>query len=233
MDAGLTAKETKRRLGLIGVKPEELDCVLVTHEHTDHVKGIGAFCRAVGLPVYLTPKTRAAAESWLGGKLRIMEFEPGAPFMVRDMQVEPFSIPHDAADPVGFAFHCGGLKVGFATDVGYPNKLLAERLKGADILVIESNHDPSMLQDGPYPWYLKQRVAGRQGHLSNEESSRLLAHLAGPKLRHVILAHISQVNNLPELALECALRAIEKVSADHVKAHLAGQNDVSVMVEVC
>jgi len=219
-------RETKRRLSLIGVRPEELDAVLLTHEHTDHIKGVGPLCRAYGIPVYITPKTLAAGSGWLGGRLAIREFEAGSPFSIGGLSVEPFSISHDAADPVGFAFRSGPFKVGVATDLGYATALVTERLKGSNVLVLESNHDPAMLKDGPYPWPLKQRVAGKEGHLSNEDAGRLLSELLHPGLSHVVLAHISQINNRPDLAFDRAMGTLAGSPCGHVRLGVALQDAV-------
>ena len=226
VDAGLTLRETRLRLAGIGVRPEDLDAVVITHEHADHVKGLGPLGRALRIPLYLTPMTRAAAGNWLGKGLNIKEFQAGGAFEIKDIRFEPFSIPHDAADPVGFAFYCGRHKAALATDLGYATHLVIERLKGVNLLVLESNHDPVMLKNGPYPLYLKQRVAGKEGHLSNVDAARLLDDIVHDGLSHLILAHISQVNNLPELAYENARGVIERKSCN-IKVGVAGQDAVS------
>jgi len=232
VDVGLTMRETKNRLELIGVRPEDITAVIITHEHTDHIKGVGPLCRAYKIPLYITSGTHEAAKGWLGGKLKVSEFEAGTPFSIDDMHIEPFSIPHDAADPVGFAFHCGPFKAGLATDLGYPTKLVGERLKGSNLLIIESNHDPEMLKSGPYPWPLKQRVAGKEGHLSNEDAGKLLAFLLHDGLSHVVLAHLSQINNLPELAMGKAKDALEARSYGHINLKVAMQDEVGGFIGV-
>ena len=225
-------RETKIRLSHIGVRLEELSAILVTHEHNDHIKGIGPIGRASNIPVYLTGTTRQAAHDWIGKGVRVKEFEAGTSFEIGEIRVEPFSISHDAADPVGFSFYCGRHKAGIATDLGFASHLVIERLKGADILVLESNHDPAMLKDGPYPWHLKQRVMGRQGHLSNEDAGRLIEELLHDGLRHVMLAHLSQINNLPELAYEKMSGKLIEVSCDFVDVGVAGQDAIGAFCEV-
>ena len=232
VDAGLTLCETRLRLSHIGVRSEELTAIIITHEHTDHVKGIGPVGRALKIPIYMTAKTRAAAHGWIGKGVTLREFEAGTPFEVAGLYIEPFSIPHDAADPVGFAFYSGPCKAGLATDLGYAPKLVTERLKGADLLVLESNHDPVMLKTGPYPWPLKQRVAGNEGHLSNEDAGKLLESLLHGGLRHVTLAHLSQINNLPELAFKSARSILSENSCMEVALGVAGQDCVGKFIEV-
>jgi phosphoribosyl 1,2-cyclic phosphodiesterase len=230
VDAGLTLRETRLRLSNIGVRPEELTAIIITHEHTDHIKGLGPLGRAFRIPIYMTPLTRGSASGWLGKGLAIHEFEAGTAFDINGLHVEPFSIPHDAADPVGFAFHSGGYKAGLATDLGYAPHLVIERLKGVNLLILESNHDPDMLKSGPYPWPLKQRVAGKEGHLSNADACGLLAELIHEGLRHVTLAHLSQINNLPELAFRSAKCALLNSSSADVGLGVASQDRVGELV---
>ncbi|HEY3346777.1 MAG TPA: MBL fold metallo-hydrolase [Nitrospirota bacterium] len=232
VDAGLTLRETKLRLEAIGEKVEDIKAIIVTHEHGDHVKGIGPIGRACKTPVYMTHATRKAAMGLIGKGIHIHEFEPGSAFDIGGIHIEPFQIPHDAVDPVGFNFYSCGIKAGFATDLGYATTLVIERLKGANLLVIESNHDPEMLKNGPYPWPLKQRVAGREGHLSNEDTCRLLDTLLHSGLSHILLAHLSETNNLPEIAYDKALCALKKNCADGTRLCIAGQNAVSEIIGV-
>lgn len=233
MDAGLSVRELRGRLSRIGTKPEELSAVIVSHEHTDHVKGVGALARGFGLPVYITARTLSAASHKLGNGVDVNEFEPGTPFSIGDIYVEPFSTPHDAVDPVGFTFQYSGVKLGFATDLGYATNLVIERLKGSDLLVLESNHDPVMLKEGPYPWLLKQRVAGKEGHLSNADAGRLLGQLLHPNLRHVLLAHLSETNNSPELAYRANSDVLARKSAgEEVILAVASQHATGQLVGV-
>lgn len=232
VDAGLTMRETVSRLSLIGVEPDELTAIVISHEHIDHVKGAGPLARAYGLPVYITGRTLAATGGRLGVMPDVREFEPGCPVDIYGVHVEPFSTPHDAADPVGFAFHYGGLKLGVATDLGYASRLVMERLKGSDALFIESNHDTVMLKEGPYPWHLKQRVSGKHGHLSNDDAGRMLARLMHPGLRHVTLAHLSETNNLPELAFDATRRVLDARSCEHVLLRVALQDEAGELTAV-
>lgn len=232
VDAGLSLRETKARLNAVGVKPEEISAVIISHDHRDHVQGLGPLARGLGIPVYITEKTWKIVRPWQGNGYKVTEFEAGTAFEIGGITVEPFSTPHDAADPVGFCFYAGNVKLGLATDLGYATRLVAERLKDCNLLLLESNHDPAMLKDGPYPWPLKQRVAGKEGHLSNEDSAALLSALIHSGLKHVTLAHISQTNNLPRLAYQCAREALVRYSCDgEIGIGVAGQDSVGETVE--
>ncbi|HEX9861296.1 MAG TPA: MBL fold metallo-hydrolase [Nitrospirota bacterium] len=232
VDAGLSKREIRGRLARIGVTPEQISGIVVSHEHADHIKGVGVMARGFGIPVYMTGRTLSSTYGRLGNGIEVREFGPGEPFQVGDIYVEPFSTPHDAADPAGFAFHHGGVKLGFATDLGYATRLVIERLKGSDMLFIESNHDPVMLKEGPYPWMLKQRVAGKEGHLSNDDAGRLLGELLHPGLMHVVLAHLSETNNLPELAYNTTRDVLTGKSSEHVRLSVAMQDRVGEIIGV-
>lgn len=206
IDAGLSARELSARLQVIGVAGEDLDAILITHEHADHCRGIGPIARRFALPVFIHPETRRALPSH--GRIEdVREFETGAPFCFGDLQIETFPLTHDAAAPVGYVIETDEGKIGIATDLGIATRLVIQRLQGCRALVLESNHDEEMLRDGPYPWPLKQRIRSQHGHLSNTECSRLLGDLLGSNLESVFLAHLSEVNNLPSLA-ESAARAL-------------------------
>jgi phosphoribosyl 1,2-cyclic phosphodiesterase len=203
IDAGLSGREIQGRLGSIGVSGEDLDALLVTHEHTDHCRGLGPLARKFALPVYLHPLTRLALPS-LGKVGVINEFEAGDCFILKDFRVETFPLSHDAAAPVGYTVETREGKIGIATDLGIATRLVADRLRGCRVLILESNHDEEMLRDGPYPWPLKQRIRSNHGHLSNTASARLLEDLLWEGLDAVFLAHLSEVNNHPSLAEACA-----------------------------
>ena len=201
VDAGLSGKEIEKRMVDKGLSPKKLSAIIVSHEHSDHVKGVGILARRFNIPVYISPITEKAAGNQLGKIKDIRHFECGLSFAVESMIIHPFSTSHDAADPAGFTISNGITKVGIATDLGIATNLVRERLKNCDILILEANHDPEMLINGPYPWPLKQRIKGRMGHLSNEASKELLSELANEKLKHVILAHLSEENNKPDIAI--------------------------------
>lgn len=201
VDAGLTGIEIERRLKSRGLCPEDLDAILVTHEHTDHIQGVGVLSRRYNLPIYINRKTQKAAASQLGNVHDFRNFECGSTFMIKDLAIHPFSISHDAEDPAGFTVYQNGTKIGIATDLGIATSMVKEHLKGCSLLILEANHDATMLTNGPYPWYLKQRIKGRTGHLSNEASKNILSEVQHDRLEHVTLAHLSEINNTPQKAL--------------------------------
>ncbi|MBJ6726225.1 MBL fold metallo-hydrolase [Geomesophilobacter sediminis] len=203
IDSGLSARETQLRLAGIGVKGEELDGILVTHEHSDHVGGVGPLARKLKIPVFASAKTHRAAAHQVK-KVEAVEFEPGTPFTLKGVHIDPFPVTHDACDPCGFRIRAGEGDIGFATDLGIVTRLVLEKLKGCRALVLEFNHDEEMLQNGPYPWHLKQRIRSRHGHLSNAEATVLLEELLHDRLDGVFLSHLSEVNNAPDLALASA-----------------------------
>jgi len=195
IDAGLSGVEIERRLRSKGLYPENLDAILVSHEHTDHIQGVGVLSRRFNLPIYINSKTESAAFSRLGNVHIIKNFECGSTFTIKDLAIHPFSISHDAEDPAGFTVNQNGIKIGIATDLG------------------KANHDVDMLINGPYPWPIKQRIKSRTGHLSNEESKNLLKEVQHDRLEHVILAHLSETNNTPQKALNEVGQALNRSKA--------------------
>jgi phosphoribosyl 1,2-cyclic phosphodiesterase len=208
VDAGLSGIEIERRLRLRDLSPENLDAIVVSHEHSDHIQGVGVLSRRFDLPVYMSPKTQGAAASQLKRIQTLKKFECGSSFRIKTLTIHPFSTPHDAEDPAGFAVEQNGTKIGIATDLGIATSVVKEHLKGSTLLILEANHDTDMLIEGPYPWPLKQRIKGRTGHLSNEESKTLLKEVSHAGLKHVILAHLSEKNNTPEKAMSEVGQAI-------------------------
>ncbi|WP_321371123.1 MBL fold metallo-hydrolase [uncultured Desulfuromusa sp.] len=201
IDAGLSGIETERRLSTIGLRCEDLHGILVTHEHHDHVGGIGPLARRYDLPVHLDYQTHASLPKL--GKIRdLHHFTAGETFSFRDLSISSFSTTHDAVNPVGFTINSSEGKIGFATDLGMTTRLVVQQLKECRVLVLEANHDEQMLQDGPYPWDLKQRIRSRHGHLSNNESCLLLEEVCWSGLEAIFLAHLSEENNCPTLAAE-------------------------------
>jgi len=201
LDAGLSGIEIERRLKSRGLSPQTLDAIIVSHEHNDHIQGVGILSRRFGLPVYMNRKTGRAALSLLGNLNDQQFFECGSAFSVKTLTIQPFSVSHDAQDPAGFTVQQNGTKIGIATDLGIATSMVKDHLKNCNMMVIEANHDPAMLLEGPYPWPLKQRIKSRSGHLSNIDTKQLLQELKHDALAHVILAHLSETNNTPQKAL--------------------------------
>jgi phosphoribosyl 1,2-cyclic phosphodiesterase len=209
VDCGLSGAEAVRRIGAAGCSPEEIGAIVVSHEHADHIQGVGVMARRFKIPVYLTPGTLEGCNGQLKEGVRTECIEAGRQFEVGEVTVRPFSIPHDAADPVGFTFSCDGVKAGLATDVGFSTALVRQHLSGCNLLVLESNHDPELLAGSSYPWELKRRIRGRRGHLSNAEAGQLLERVLHAGLEEVVLAHLSEKNNRPDLALQAARQVLE------------------------
>lgn len=207
IDAGLSGTEIQRRLNSRNLSVEKLDAIVVSHEHSDHIKAVGVLSRRYRLPVYINRNAQNALMPL--GKIKQMRlFECGTTFSINNLMIHPFSISHDAADPVGFTIGQNGTKIGIATDLGIATSMVKEHLKSCSLLILESNHDPDMLANGPYPWPLKQRIKSRTGHLSNVDSKNLLQELQHDKLEHVILAHLSETNNTPQKVLAEVSKAL-------------------------
>ncbi|MGH9530155.1 MAG: MBL fold metallo-hydrolase [Terriglobales bacterium] len=215
VDAGISCRETFKRLKASGRDAHSLSAIIITHEHSDHVYGLLVLSTKLNIPVFMTGATHEAWAKSLkdggGGSPKITKletFSSGQTFSIGDITVTPFTIPHDAADPVGFTFRAEGIKVGIATDLGYIPPNVCDHLHGCDVLVMESNHDLEMLRGGPYPWSVKQRVMSRVGHLSNEALADFFTSDYDGSAAYVVLAHLSEHNNHPELARKAAERAL-------------------------
>lgn len=203
IDAGLSLRELQSRLVAIGVAPDSIHALLLTHEHIDHSRSVGPWARRFGIPVYAHGATLQALGR-LGTLPQHCEFETGDGFTLRDLHVTPFPVTHDAAACVGFTVEYGTSRVGIATDLGIATRLVGQALRDCRALVLEFNHDENLLRDGPYPWHLKQRIRSNHGHLSNTAAAQLLDELLWDGLESVFLAHLSETNNSPELALQSA-----------------------------
>ena len=217
VDAGLGKRETQKRLAVLDRNIARLDGILISHEHTDHSNGLPQIAREWNAAAYLTELTRNEILKCLPEEAakkieRVEHISPGQRFQIGDIEISAFAIPHDAADPVGFSFRAEGMKVAIVTDLGYLPELVKQHLRAADCVILESNHDLDMLKVGPYPWHLKQRVMSRTGHLSNTVVSEFLSDpdLFDGHARYLILAHLSEQNNTPDLARITAEEALNR-----------------------
>lgn len=206
VDAGISGRSIEKGLNSLELTGKDIDGILVTHEHSDHIKGLGVLARKYGIPIYTTGGTAdALSRSKSLGELPegiFHEVREDEPFFIKDLSIRPFTIPHDAAQPVGYRIECGERSVGIATDLGKYNEYIVENLQNLNALLLEANHDIHMLQVGKYPYYLKQRILGDRGHLSNENAGKLLCRLLHDNLKAVFLGHLSRENNYEELAYE-------------------------------
>ncbi|SJZ49525.1 MBL fold metallo-hydrolase [Selenihalanaerobacter shriftii] len=201
IDAGLSGKRVSERLAEINVVGEDLDAIFITHEHKDHIKGVGILSRRFNLPIYATEKTWSAAEKDLGkikSKNRCLIDKTG--LEIGGLEINSFSTPHDAVDPVGYTIKNKGKKIALATDIGCMTQEIIDNLIGSEMVILESNHDLEMLKAGPYPWHLKKRIMGNEGHLSNDDAAATVVELVENSVKCILLAHLSKDNNVPELA---------------------------------
>ncbi|MGC9990304.1 MAG: MBL fold metallo-hydrolase [Terriglobales bacterium] len=246
VDAGLSGRETFKRLKALGDRNddrngdrsngrvEEISAILITHEHSDHVAGLQRLATKLNVPVFLTAPTHHAwsravrdEKGAIPDLPKLEHFSAGRGFRVGDIEVMPFTIPHDAADPVGFTFRAEGVKIGFATDLGYMPTNVRNHLRGCSVLVMESNHDVEMLRSGPYPWSVKQRVMSRVGHLSNDALAEFFSSDYDGGAEYVVLAHLSEQNNHPEIARAAAEQALGgRQGLWHNRVLLATQTEV-------
>lgn len=225
IDAGLSGRQIRQRLATIGRAPEGLTGILITHEHSDHITGLLPLAGKMQIPVYCNRLTREAIEAQLETRFDCRVFATGASFEVGDITVDTFSIPHDAYDPVGFMLHVESFHVGFLTDLGHATKLIQERVRRANVLVLESNHDVKMLQeDTRRPWSLKQRILSRHGHLSNEAAATVVEEIISADLHKLYLGHLSRDCNTPELAENTTNQCLKRLGAHHVNVEVASQD---------
>ncbi len=206
LDVGISGKRIEAGLRELGLKTSEMDGILITHEHADHISGLGVIARRYGLPIYATQGTIDAIRKTSSvGEIDTSLFrtiQPEVPFRIGALTILPFSKSHDAADPVSYLLRSGQKSLAVVTDLGTYDDRMVERLRGLDVLLLEANHDVHMLQVGSYPYPLKQRILGDRGHLSNERAGQLLGQVLHDRMRHVFLGHLSKENNYPALALE-------------------------------
>ena len=253
VDAGFSPLQIRKRLGTLGRTPENLSAILITHEHADHISGLLGLADKYHIPVYCNRGTqdgviwalkarwtgkKAAAEGLdtteaLKKKLNWRLFNTGASFEIADVSIDTFSIPHDAQDPVGFVVRTTAGNFGFATDLGHMTKLVIERTRVANVLVLESNHDVKLLQECPHrPWSLKQRILGRHGHLSNDAAAEAAEQIVSHELKHLYLGHLSSQCNKPEIARRVMQQRLAQIGATHLQLQIAAQNIPAATLEL-
>ncbi len=224
IDAGVSGRRIQYALESIGEDACELDALIVTHEHSDHSSCVGVMSRRYNIPVYATQGTWRGMENSIGivNEANILHIKANTDFEIGDLQIHSFSTPHDAADPVGYTFKAEGRKVAIATDIGHMNETILENIRGSDLVMLESNHDLGMLENGSYPYFLKKRIRGMFGHLCNDIAGETIALLAGEGGRRFLIGHLSHENNHPETAYStviarltsCGLKETDSLELD-------------------
>lgn len=238
VDVGISGKRTETGLKELGLKMQDIDGIFITHEHSDHIAGLGVLARKYGTPLYATNGTiQAIMKSQTVGSIPEELFHPvvaDEKIVIKDVSCNPMRISHDAAEPVAYRFQHGKKRVGIVTDLGTYNDYTVESLKGMDALLLEANHDINMLQVGPYPYYLKQRILGDRGHLSNERAGQLLCSLIHDNLQAVMLGHLSKENNLPELAYEAVRVEVTMEQGKNLEfpMYVASRSEVSRIINI-
>jgi phosphoribosyl 1,2-cyclic phosphodiesterase len=254
IDAGFSPRQIRQRLASIGRAPENLSAILITHEHSDHISGLFGLAERLRIPIYCNRETQDAIawafkERWNGKRDPLFDglektaadfvaelewrlFQTGDSFELNDLLVETFPIPHDAQDPVGFLLRTGAGNIGMVTDLGHMTKLVLERIRAANILVLESNHDLKLLQESRRSWALKQRILGRHGHLSNVAAADAAEEIMSDGLKHLFLAHLSRECNRPEIALRVMTERLGRINAAHVRLQNAHQDVPCVTLEL-
>jgi phosphoribosyl 1,2-cyclic phosphodiesterase len=222
IDAGLTGRQIRQRLATLSRAPETLDGILITHEHSDHISGLLGLASKLDIPVYCNRLTKEAIEAQLRIQINARVFSTGSSFEIGDVSVETFCVPHDSYDPVGFLVRTAFGHIGILTDLGHATKLAIERIRTANVLLLETNHDVKMLQDDPRrPWSLKQRILSRHGHLSNDGAADVVEQIISSNLTHLYLGHLSRDCNRPELAQRVIGERLAKIGGTHVEVKSA------------
>lgn len=232
IDAGFSGKELVHRLNMVDRSIEQVNGICVTHEHTDHIRGVGVASRRGKLPVYANEATLAVIHTKVGNFSSMHVIDNGKPITVNDLEVRSFSVSHDCVDPVGYIITDGKSVLGYCTDTGIITHLMAQRLANCDALILEFNHNLDMLRNGPYPIPLQQRVRSNKGHLSNDAAAVFLSQLPKDRLRSVFVAHVSEVNNTPELAMAAAEKALAEGGHELLRLYMANQHQPTVMLKV-
>ena len=225
IDAGFSARQLRLRLGAIGSSADLLQAILLTHEHSDHVKGLAVLCSKLDLPIYCNRLTADAIEYQFGRRFNFQLFQTGAEFQIGDLTIETFPVPHDAQDPVGFLVKSVHGVLGVLTDLGHATQAVLQRVRQANVLLLEANHDTQLLQaDVKRPWSVKQRILSRHGHLSNEAAASVAEQLVHPKLQRLYLGHLSSDCNSPELAQQTVADRLRTMGASHVEVLSTAQD---------
>lgn len=225
IDAGLSGRQIRQRMATVARAPETLHGILITHEHSDHINGLAGLAARMDLPIYCNRLTKEAIEAQLQIQVNARLFTSGGSFEVADVTVDTFSVSHDASDPVGFLVRTAAGNIGFLTDLGHATKLVVERVRAANVLLLEANHDVKMLQDDPRrPWSLKQRILSRHGHLSNESAAEVAGQILSSGLRRLYLGHLSRECNRPELAHRAVVARLEQLGGTHVWVESTSQD---------
>jgi phosphoribosyl 1,2-cyclic phosphodiesterase len=233
VDAGLSARQICERLNALGIEPDSLGAIILTHEHGDHTRGLEVFCRKRAIPVYATIHTAAIVREGVGQNLTWRQFEAGNSFRIGGLEIHSFPVPHDAVDPVGFRIEAGRTSLGLLSDVGHVTRLILDRLQGVDTLFAEANYDEVLLMnDTKRPWSTKQRISNRHGHLSNDQAAELVATIAGPNLHRVVLGHLSSDCNQPELAVATVSRLLQAKGLTGVEVACAPRHAATALLPV-
>jgi phosphoribosyl 1,2-cyclic phosphodiesterase len=232
VDAGTTCKELVRRLGKTSVEAKQLDALIISHEHGDHVGAAGTLSRRFDLPVFMTKGTLEHLPASTGQLSSVTIFTTGRSFDVGDLRIHAFATSHDAGESAGFIIEHEGSRLGICTDLGIITNLVRVRLQGCHGLILEANHDVEKLMNGPYEWFLKQRIRSAHGHLSNEESCELLESVYHEQMRFVVFAHLSETNNHPDLVLESSSKIRQSPKWEGVCFELGKQREISPPMEL-
>jgi len=232
VDAGLSCSDVIRRLGSIGVNPQSLDGVVITHEHLDHIRGVGPLSRKLDIPVFANALTFKKGVRYLGAIPKPVPVCTGETLSIKDLSIDTFTKCHDAADPMGLVLVSEGVRLGVITDLGRSSRVVEDRLRGCHALIAEFNHDERMLEEGPYPLELKRRIRGPDGHLSNMQAARMIRGIAHSGLSWVALAHLSETNNLPEKALQAVKETLEMCHRHRTRVLVTTQHTPAPMVEI-
>lgn len=236
IDAGESAKKITSALSSLGIKPSQIDGIIVTHEHSDHVRGLGTFSKKYDIPVFANSKTFDAMKEQVEkiGEKNINKFTVEEKFEIGDLQIFPFKIPHDAANPCGFNLTYNNDKISIATDIGHMTSNIIHKLENSSFILLESNYDPEILKCSSYPYLLKKRISGPNGHLPNAEAGKAISYLMNNGLKEVMLGHLSKENNFPELAYKTVVEELmeNKMDSSKIKINVASRYEPSSLIEI-